>query len=415
MDVADLKRLDSDLDSFVPTAELSKLHLESVVCHLLFLSEIGEKTGTIEKLDHNAIDIAVSWAHFACKAVNSRRLNVEFERGAFRFATSLYHQARSYHAISSVMYLLFKNKLSGRRSGNIVETELAQSFDISMAAAESILFTADDPTFTLPDNAAIASHYAKCKRREIGNRRLQYTLPPELFETVLRLIHEITDHNWQLDPTFDVGGYSLAEYRRFSECLAALAQIHHYCNAAAPLQKVPLNSIWFNTLLKMMSKARWQKLISRLTGLGSEVVNNIIDDITFDKDLLRKKKHGAGLLSLPFLSLTTDLLVLSNRAAFESNAERNYWKLLSIVKPSIHSKLSLAKEGLQLQELETLLRSCPATADLKFLTRFNVQNDTNLDLLLLDATNKFGLALELKWPYGPAYFREMENVWEDLN
>jgi len=29
----------------------------------------------------------------------------------------------------------------------------------------------------------------------------------------------------------DVGGYSLRQFREFTECLAAISQIHHYANA----------------------------------------------------------------------------------------------------------------------------------------------------------------------------------------
>lgn len=96
----------------------------------------------------------------------------------------------------------------------------------------------------------------------------------------------------------------------------------------------------------------------------------------------------------------------------ESNS---LWKLLSVTKPTIHSTLSTSKEQRQIEGLISLLASFSHTAQLKILPRLNVQNKTDLDLLVLDVPNKFGLAVQLKWPYGPAYYRDMQKVWEEFD
>lgn len=411
----ELDELDSELDSYVPSAELVPLPLDRVLSHLLFLAEIGEKTKTIAKLDHAALDISVGWAHKFCKKVDPRKLNVEFDHKLFNMVIEIYNQARHYNAVSGIMSLLYKGKLVGNRIDSVIETQLGASYDLGMAVAESELFGPNDPTRPLPDNSEISSHYAKCVRRKNGYRKLKYTLPDELFIGVQRLVHEISENNWQLDPNLDVGGYSLADYRRLMEALATFGQIHHYCNAAPPLQEIPLKDIWFNSLLKMTSKTKWIRLLKRLSGLDSETIVRIFSDIVYDPRTGAQKNPKPDLISTPLFPISADLFVLSNRLAFEGNWERNFWKRLSITKPTIHSALSTSKELRQIEDLVALLASIPNTAHLKLLPRLRVQKKTDLDLLVLDIPSRFGLALQLKWPYGPAYYRDMQKVWEELD
>lgn len=412
---SDLDALNAELDAFVPRAALASLPLDRVLCHLFFIAEIGEKTQTIKKLDLAAMDIAVGWSYAFCLDAEQRRLNLSFEDSLFRFALDVYHQARHYNAVSGIMYLLYKGKLVGKRIDNLIETELGVSYDLAMAAADVELFGSDDPTFSLPNNSEISLHYAKCNRRKSAFRQLKYTLPDDLFTCVLGLVHEASDRNWQLDPSLDVGGYSLGDFRRLIEALAAFAQIHHYCNAAAPSQEIPINQIWLNSLLKLASRERWVRLLSRLSKLDAKSVDLILSDITYDPALRAPGKPRPDLMSTPFFSLSTDTLVLSNRLALEGNWERNFWKSLSVTKPSIHSPLSTLKEKRQIDVLTALLASSTHSAQLMILPPMKVQKDTDLDLLVLDLPRNFGLAIQLKWPYGPAYYRDMQKVWEEFD
>lgn len=412
---SDLDALDGELERFVPRSALSKITLERLLSHLLFLAEIGEKTRTIEKLDHAALDIAVGWAFQFCKPSNHRKLNLNFDESLFATAKNIYDQARHYEAVSGIMFLLYNGKLVGQRTEDLIQTQLAVPYDLAMAVAESELFGSSDPAFVMPDTAAISSHYSKCNRRQKGNRIVSYTFSDDLFQCVLKLINEMNHGSWHLDPSLDAGGYTLGHCRQFAESLAAFAQIHHYCNAAPPSQEILLKHISFNSLLKVSSRVGWTNLLSRMSGLEKNTARALLTDLTYEPERRAKNKPKPDLISTPFFAISDDLLMLSNRLAFESSWERNFWKLLSISKPEIHSSLSTLKEKRQIDGIVAILKDTHDMNNIVVLPRINVQNKTDLDLLILDVPNKFGLALQLKWPYGPAYYRDMKKVWEEFS
>jgi len=410
----DLDKIDRDLESFIPTDLLRPVFLDQVLIHLLFIAEIGEKTNSIGKLDHAALSIAVNWAYEYCKPNIARNLNLDYNPENYRLALKIYHQARNYNAISGIMSLLYKGKLQGILSNNEVITELACPFDVGIAVADVTLFGSDDPTNQPPDNSHIVAYFKDLNRRKVGPMRLQYTISNTFFSDFKSLIHSASEHNWQLPATVDLGGYSLGDFRCLAETLSTFAQIHHFSSAAAPTQNLSLENIFFNSLLKASSRHNWLRILAKFSGLGYLKVKTIIADITLDSRTLGQSSRRPDLICTPFLPLTSDTLVLSNRLALEGNWERNIWKHLSILRPSTHSKISTEKEDAQIKWLNKTFNPDEQNPSIKIIPRLNVLRKTDLDLLVLNTDLKFGLAMQLKWPYGPAYFRDMQKVWEEF-
>lgn len=410
----DLEALDKELDGFVPSATLSERTSDELLFHLYLLADVGEKTKTIQRLDWSALDFATTWILTHSKPANHRKLKLTFDEEVWKIAIKVYGQARNYRRVSDVMRLLFKNKMHGRRTNNHIDTELNAAYDIGMAATESYLFSANDPTASLPaDRSSIENYLSRCKPQLQPNQKLKTTIPKDLLQALVKLLSQAKELSWQLDPEIDFGGYKLSQFRLISEWLCAYAMIQHSCNSDVPLQSVALKHIRVNSQLKVLSRERWIKLLSNLTGLDVEKTELILTDLTMSKSL-KLSDYKIQAASLPFVEISDGILLLSNRIAMEGNSERNHWQLLSCLRKGIFNVVSTRKEEKQIKELCSLFSGSAKGKDYLFVPTIPVGKETNIDLLVLDRISKFGLVMQLKWPFGPSYLREMQTVWEEL-
>jgi len=142
-------------------------------------------------------------------------------------------------------------------------------------------------------------------------------------------------------------------------------------------------------------------------------VSAILRDLTFTQELYRAGRRQPDITCQPFFPLGHDLVALSGSLLVDSNAERNLWDLLSIIRPALHSTLRNKKEEYWIPGLTGSLSHYGLTCR----TRIPVQlgnEKTDLDVLILDRARGFGLGCQLKWLTAPDRIRDVEYTDREL-
>jgi hypothetical protein len=214
--------------------------------------------------------------------------------------------------------------------------------------------------------------------RDVGGGKVKYELLPDLFDRMKAIQRPLLNHLWELDSDWNVGGYTLAEFREVWLSLVTFS----LANQLACFRSGAIGG-GLPSLVPVKSLQRWRKELVRWSGVSPDAVGQIIADLTFAAELRVPGKKQPDVTFQPFIGIGGDLLALSGSLVLDSNAERNLWDLLSIIRPRLHSDLRNKKERQWLQELMPSL----ATMGLQCLSGPRVKlgtQESDLDLLVVD-------------------------------
>jgi hypothetical protein len=231
-------------------------------------------------------------------------------------------------------------------------------------------------------------------------RRIKYAIPPATYERQAEIQRRVLSPLWELDSSWDFGGYTVAQFREFWIALGTVCWIHHWVVHSCSIEELALNST-----VVVRHRERWEKELSKWSGLSQELLSHIIDDLIYDPSLHGPGKQG-DVTYQPFIPLGSGLLALSNSLVMPSNAERNLWTLLSIKRRDLHSRLQTQKEELQLSELSSKLKSVGLRTFGRLHFTYEGQS-SDLDLLVPDDREHFGLGCQLKWRTNPDSIKEV--------
>ena len=237
---------------------------------------------------------------------------------------------------------------------------------------------------------------------------MEYELSLDAFNGMKAIHSELMNHLWELDPNWDCGGYTLGQFREVWLALVTFSAAHQAACLRSGAEGVGLASV-----VSVKRKDRWEKSIVHWSNVPRPAVIAIFSDLTFTQELYASGRKQPDITYQPFFPLGRDLIALSGSLVLDSNAERNLWDLLSIVRPLLHSELRNKKEEYWVRELTVWLSNFGLTCR----TRIPVQlaaEQTDLDLLILDRVRGFGLGCQLKWLTSPDRIRDVEYTDKEL-
>lgn len=168
-----------------------------------------------------------------------------------------------------------------------------------------------------------------------------------------------------------------------------------------------------NDVVKVLQRSGWDEKLADLSGLSRHVVGLILDDLTYDAELYKDGRKQPDVTYQPFFALRSRLLALSNQLVMLSNAERNLWDLISVIRPDVHSVLRNKKEIWWLKQLTPRLESygLRVFGPIKFAHN---GRRSDIDLLLIDTKLRFGLGCQLKWLTHPDRIRDVKYTDDEL-
>lgn len=358
----------------------------------------------------DAMQFALLWA--AERTPQSNVIDLDLNKDAYELCLPMFQGAIQYSHVWDVMALLFQGRGRGEWNGvDRVEVSyidpLASEFDV----AGRFVAPPDPPGLRdriAPEATAFQELLAKMNPRDVGGGKVGYDLLPDVFEQMKTMHRGLLGHLWELDGTWDLGGYTLAEFREVWLCLVTLCFAHQLAcwNSGALGGGI-------RSLVPVKTVHRWEKELVRLSGVLRPAVSQIMTDLTFAAALHRPGTKRPDVTYQPFVPLGQNMLALSGSLVLDSNAERNLWDLLSIIRPKVHSDLRNRKErysaGDLVPWLEGLGLECATGLPVKL-----GDDGTDLDLLIIDRLRNFGLGCQMKWLTAPDRIRDVGYADKEL-
>lgn len=421
----ELQELDAEIDCSIGSEAILSLPRDIAMINLLRAFEDYcrlfahrnpdfRTVAPLLKQGQDGMQFAVDWIHRYCPAPTAKD-KFAVATDAYLAATKLHEVAMEYSNIWDLMAQMHRGAALGERAGNgAIELEYVDADAEVFDTCSHLFASPDDPSFTqglgeLVGKLDPAKLLDGLKIRRYQEGRIKYSVPDEVFQEIAEVQREVLAPRWELGSHWDLGGYTVSEFRQFWVTLLTLCWIHHNVCFFSGAKGVAVASV-----VKMMSRHGWESEMIRRSSLEQPTVSAILDDLIYDSRLYETGNKQAEVTGQPFFRLRGELLAVSNQLVMLSNAERNLWDLISIKRPEIHSRLRNQKEELWLEDITPKLKAYGFTpfGPVKFV---HDGRQSDLDLLVLDDKKRFGLALQMKWLNHPDRIRDVKYVDNELS
>lgn len=401
LDKDELVELDRQIDLLVPSLELLSTNRRLALCSVLTeFDALVQSDGTEPNLAqrslsyrgaYNALNHAVRWIFTHCSQTSS----FVPTRPALA-ALSLLEHARRYEAICTLMSLSFRGRYRMTKvDPNRVLVECGSLENQEMETARSLMAMAalpQNPEETLDLPRSIADEIrGEISIRGVFARQLDYHIPFATYDKARSIMEERRLYGWAMGSDWDLGGYKFDDLRKVWDCLKTLQSLHQLA-----LQKLLRQTDRRRLNIRIQDRADWVTEISSRSRLDAETVGSVFDDLIYNPDLHRTGQKRAHIMYQPFIEIAEGQIAQSNSLVLMSVVEKCSWILTEILRPSIHDQLKSRKEQFWIENGFKPFESSQIKVfpNLKF-TLNNRSGD--IDLLILDVVENFGLAAQLKW------------------
>ncbi len=361
------------------------------------------------------VDFAMDWIYTFCTKKEGKN-NFVISDSLKEAIKELQQSGLDYKVVWQIMSKLYRKRLIGYiNNAGVIQIEDTNKNESKFRIAD---YFVGSPQIEHVTNEGIKEIWENFNSSELilntniyklPNGTITYKVEDSLFKKLFTILYaDFSKLRWNFDPKWEVGGYTIQDFRIFSVTLMTTALIHNFICTFAEYGRVP-----YNSLVIVHNKKRWLNEIVRRTNLKKEIVEKIFDDLTYDHNLYAKGGKRPDITYQPFFPLENNLFALSNTIARYTNAERNLWDLISIKRQGLHSILRNKKESVWIDELKLRLEK----NRLCIFKNFKVETDaykTDLDVLIIDLEKNFALVVQLKWLTGPKDPSSIRNQEEDL-
>ena len=238
---------------------------------------------------------------------------------------------------------------------------------------------------------------------KIQGDRFHYNLNPRMVSDTISAMKPAFGKMFLLPSRWPFSRYALGDFQKVAEAILAVASIH----AAARKIAADLGCVGMVDSIYMPTCSELLRRIVRYSGVSDTKVQNILDDLTYGN---RGIKHPDPALQ-PLIKLNAKHYAIIPHLWLLLNPERNLTVLFNRF-PSerkIYAELVDEKEDLMRKHFTANL----SDKDFKFICG-NVAKLPDIDLAIVDDSEKACLLLELKWFIAPAEFREVVEKSEEI-
>ena len=240
---------------------------------------------------------------------------------------------------------------------------------------------------------------------KVTGDRFRCKLNPKIVSDMIKTMRPGYDIAFSLPPEWQFSHYSLGDFRRVFESILAIAFIYLIARGIA-IEKGCDNMGYLDSIY-MPTHSELKSRIVRYSGVSEAQVQSIFDDLTYGS---RGIKYPDPALQ-PLIKLDSKHYAIMPSLWINLSPERNLTVLLNKLpsEKKIYQKLTHKKEDLMKQRF---------TADLSNknfrLISGRVANLPDVDLAIVNDSEKSCLLLELKWFIGPAEIREIIERSEEI-
>lgn len=237
--------------------------------------------------------------------------------------------------------------------------------------------------------------------RVIGDR-FHYKLNPKMVSETITFLKPLFDEIFMLPSEWEFSCYTLGDFQKVFQSICAIAHIHWIARIMAMARKCEamgnLDCLYTLTFEELLRR------IVRYSGVSEEIVKHILDDITYGKGTKKGAISHSELAMRPLIKLNSDYYAIAPHVWICSSPERNFTALLNWLESEREIYLTLASK-----EKESLMRKRITTNLSDIGIRFvsgRVGNLSDIDLAIINDSEKACLLLELKWFIAPTVARE---------
>ncbi len=242
---------------------------------------------------------------------------------------------------------------------------------------------------------------------KVKGDRFSYKMNPRMVSDTIKSMSPGYDIAFSLPPKWQFSRYSLGDFRRVFEAVLAIASIHWRARMIA-IEKGCDNCGYIDSIYKPTCDELLRRVV-RYSGVSDEKVLSVFDDLTYGNRGVPKRELDPALQ--PLIKLNSNQYAIMPSLWMSLSPERNLTVLLNKLdsEKKIYAKLVGEKEDLMKEQFTTGL----SDKDFKFISD-NITNLTDVDLAIVNHSEKVCLLLELKWFIAPAEFREVIHKSEEI-
>lgn len=232
--------------------------------------------------------------------------------------------------------------------------------------------------------------------RQAYRERIQFN---NIQSTGIEAIKEVQFSEFTMPQTWNIGKYTLKEYKDFSVSLDELLT-RWIKNHGKKNSLIIVGQYRSQDLIKIFHKNWWCDQITKISGLPKKTVENIISDLTYSNI---KNNDPAYQFFVP---LSEEELALS--VCFTSvfvRPERNLMALLPKMEKKLFDRLSNDCESQQIKLIEQSISNTNVIIAVKKTKAQETR--PGMDILFLDTDTLDLLVVELKWTISPSGTSEM--------
>lgn len=228
--------------------------------------------------------------------------------------------------------------------------------------------------------------------------RFFYKLNPRIVSDTIAFLKPLFDEIFLLPNEWQFSRYSLGDFRQVFEAICAIAHIHWNARKMAATQGCDsrgyLDSIYLPTCDELLRR------VVRYSSVSNAKVQHIFDDLTYGNGSISHSE----LAMRPLIKLNSEYYAIVPHVWICSSAERNFTALLNRLKSEKKIYLKLASAEKEKRMRQHFTENLPDKG-YKFIWG-NVANLPDVDLALINDSEKTCLLLELKWFIAPTVARE---------
>lgn len=226
---------------------------------------------------------------------------------------------------------------------------------------------------------------------------------PRLVSQLVTSLSSYFSSRYSLPENWKFHEFSLGEYRLVFTTLQSMLLAWFIArNELAG----SMSAYGYSSSVWVVQKEELSARLKRYTSVDIKIIEKILTLITFGSSGIREP----DIVTQPLINLENGFYALSPFVWLNTNPERNLCALLNQIpeQQEIYSRLTNKKESILKEEIKQFFSS----SNLSFAG--GELDGTNLDIAIIDRTEKSCLCLELKWFIEPAEIREINERTQEL-
>lgn len=299
----EIKELDKFIDKDITSQPLLKRPREVALINLLRLFEDYVRFGAkgnrdIIKLGIDGMKFAVQWIYENCEPLENKR-DFKTKDNVYDETYKLLMSAKEYSMVWDILTLLHRDQLQGEREEDTITVRPINQFTPAQDVADRFISSPDTPEMKQTQEIGkyreeILSRTQNITYQSKVEAKIKYTFTDEVFQNLKEYLLDITKSLWELNPNWDLGGYTFGEFRNFWMTLLSLTLINQSACIKSGLRQGAINS---TVIIK--SKTRFIRELSRHSELNEEKVTLILNDLIYNPEINKTGQKQADVSYQP--------------------------------------------------------------------------------------------------------------------